>query len=136
MLRTSVFHLFYLSTSCLFLFFRRQTDEWENRRYNYVHFSNGSTNGHNVMCFKAEQTSLATLTLLDNHCSNCFCYCDEPGETSDRYFSLHAQTSNITANKYDRYIIYSAICASRSHSVAVSLSCDFSLFSALVCECF
>lgn len=58
-------------------------------------------NGHNVMCFKAEQTKLATLTLLEeNQCSNCFCYCDEPGDKSDRYFSLHAQTSNITANKY------------------------------------
>ncbi|XP_055324703.1 uncharacterized protein LOC129579086 [Sitodiplosis mosellana] len=75
-------------------------DEWENRRYNYVTFRNGSTNGHNVLCFKAEQTELATRSeRISNECSNCFCYCDEPGQKSDRYFSLKDVTSDIGANK-------------------------------------
>lgn len=77
-----------------------QRDEWENRRYNYVKFKNGSLNGHDVLCFKAEQTELASWSSwLVNTCSNCFCFCDEPGEKSDRYFSLREATSNINANK-------------------------------------
>lgn len=57
-------------------------------------------NGHNVLCFKAEQTQLSLETeRLTNECSNCFCLCDEPGEKSDRYFSLREVTSDIGANK-------------------------------------
>lgn len=33
-------------------------------------------------------------------CSNCFCYCDEPGPLSDRYFSLAEVVSNVYENKY------------------------------------
>lgn len=77
-----------------------QMDEWENRRYNYVTFKNGSMNGHNILCFKAEQTQLATMSeQLTNECGNCFCFCDEPGEKSDRYFSLKDVISDIDANK-------------------------------------
>ncbi len=32
------------------------------------------------------------------HCSYCLCKCDAPGETSDRYWSLKPQVSNMTAN--------------------------------------
>lgn len=72
----------------------------ENRRYNYVTFSNGTMNGHNVLCFKAEQTQLSSKTeQKTNECGNCFCLCDDLGENSDRYFSLREVTSDIGANK-------------------------------------
>lgn len=78
-----------------------QTDEIENRRYNFIKFKNGSMNGHDVMCFRAEKTELSVWsTWLINECSNCFCYCDEPGEKSDRYFSLREIVSDINENKY------------------------------------
>lgn len=77
-----------------------KADELENRRYNYVTFSNGTMNGHNVLCFKAEQMQLAIKSnQITNECDNCFCLCDEPGENSDRYFSLREVTSDISANK-------------------------------------
>lgn len=77
-----------------------QKDEWEKRRYNYVTFNNGSMNGHNVLCFKAEQMQLSTRSeRITNDCDNCFCFCDEPGGRSDRYFSLRELTSDIDANK-------------------------------------
>lgn len=97
-----IFFFFYLAFGRCFcgVLNIRQRDEWENRRYNYVIFGNGSINGHNVLCFKAEQTAFGFRSgRLTNECGNCFCLCDEPGEKSDRYFSLRDVTSDIGANK-------------------------------------
>lgn len=77
-----------------------QKDEWEKRRYNYVTFQNSSIDGHNLLCFKAEQSPLAVRPdEIPNECDNCFCFCDEPGRNSDRYISLREVTSDIQANK-------------------------------------
>lgn len=58
-------------------------------------------NGREILCFKAEQSTFSAWNDQQNHeCSQCFCFCDEPGENSDRYFSLHEVTADIDANKY------------------------------------
>lgn len=77
-----------------------QRDEMENRRYNFLRLNNGTLDGHDVMCFKAERSPLASWSSwLVNKCSNCFCFCDEPGDRSDRYFSLRNVVSDIYSNK-------------------------------------
>lgn len=41
-------------------------------------------------------------------CSQCFCYCDEPGLHSDRYFSLRPVLSDVTKNKCALCAVYTA----------------------------
>lgn len=95
-----------MNSKCHFL----QKDELENRRYNFLRLENGTLNGHDVMCFAAEKTELVSWnSWLVNTCSYCFCFCDEPGERSDRFFSLRDVVSDIYANKYDCLTIALAI---------------------------
>lgn len=64
-------------------------------------FSNGLMYGQDILCYDNEKTPLATWSgQLSSECGNCFCFCDESGEKSDRYFSLRDVTSDIAANKY------------------------------------
>lgn len=80
--------------------FTFQSDEPESRKYNFLKFDNGSMSGPDVLCFKAEQSRFAASRDSHNEeCSSCFCFCDEPGAASDRYFSLHEVTSDVDANK-------------------------------------
>lgn len=95
-----------LNLKSFFNFISSQNGERDNRRYNFVRFENGTQFGHDVMCFKAEKTTVQSwISWLEfGRCSTCFCYCDEPGEDSDRYFSLREMVSDVKANKSDLFL--------------------------------
>lgn len=68
-----------------------------NRRYNYVKYSNDEVLGKVKFC--PDKLPIKSWWRGLYHCSYCFCYCDEPGLFSDRYFSLREVTSDISLNK-------------------------------------
>ncbi|XP_071446967.1 uncharacterized protein [Hetaerina americana] len=59
-----------------------------NRKYNWITYKNGRKLGKGHYC----PTSVAVVdswwSWVVWHCSYCFCFCDQPGPKSDRYFSL------------------------------------------------
>jgi len=72
------------------------------RRYNYIQYDNGRVLGDN-RALEQTQCDLSkgraeSWTRWFVHCSNCFCYCDDP-TNSERHFSLHDVVSNIHKNK-------------------------------------
>ncbi|XP_031621010.1 uncharacterized protein LOC116339329 [Contarinia nasturtii] len=69
------------------------------RRYDYVRSSNGKTFGKYDNCLQTARVRSWRKSIWLNKCSNCFCYCDERSDKSDRYFSLHDVTANIQENR-------------------------------------
>ncbi|KAG4078126.1 hypothetical protein HA402_002177 [Bradysia odoriphaga] len=67
------------------------------RRYTNLKFDDGRTLGPNVCPNIARRSTSWNRWFV--HCSNCFCYCDEQGPKSDRYFSLHPVLSDTHRNK-------------------------------------
>lgn len=76
----------------------QENDTILDSRYNYVKFDSDVVwGGGEVFC--PEAVPVKGIFRWLSTCSYCFCYCDVPGPSSDRHFSLREVTSNIHANK-------------------------------------
>lgn len=69
-------------------------------RYKYLEYDDGNYFGGENKCQNFNVIRAESWWSWFVHCSNCFCYCDEPGLYSDRYISLRAVVSNTRENKY------------------------------------
>ncbi|XP_055324718.1 uncharacterized protein LOC129579094 [Sitodiplosis mosellana] len=74
-------------------------EESSARRYNFLEYDDGSALGGESNCNRLHVVRANSWWSWFVHCSNCFCYCDEPGIQSDRYFSLRSVVSNTNENK-------------------------------------
>ncbi|XP_041979506.1 uncharacterized protein LOC121733355 isoform X3 [Aricia agestis] len=70
-----------------------------NRRYEFIEYENGRVLGKPGHCRLGTTKVDSWWRWLFWHCSYCMCLCDEPGPTSDRYFSLWSSTSDVKNNK-------------------------------------
>lgn len=73
--------------------------EHSPRRYNFLKYDDGDVFGGGNECRNSNVIRTESWWSWLVHCSNCFCYCDEPGAYSDRYFSLRAIVSNTNENR-------------------------------------
>lgn len=69
-----------------------------DRRIDFIQLDSGEVLGDDKFC--PEKVHLKSWYHWLSSCSYCFCYCDAPGPTSDRHFSLREVVSNITENRY------------------------------------
>lgn len=68
-----------------------------DRRIDFIKLDSGEMLGDEKFC--PEKVHLKSWYYWLSTCSYCFCYCDAPGPTSDRHFSLREVVSNITENR-------------------------------------
>lgn len=78
--------------------FQQEDDSVLSRRYHYIRYSSGLLLGRGQFC--PEEVTLNSWGRWFVECSVCFCYCDNEGPFSDRYFSLREALSSISLNKY------------------------------------
>lgn len=72
-----------------------------SQRYKFIEYDDGRTIGGESDCNNWHTVRMESWWNWFVHCSNCFCYCEEPGEKdSDRFFSLRSAISNTKENKY------------------------------------
>ncbi|XP_017096761.2 uncharacterized protein [Drosophila bipectinata] len=70
------------------------------RRYEYIHYDDGTTlGGKSAGCKSKEKKADSWTRWLVMRCHYCFCLCDEPGPLSDRYFNLRASMSDFMRNR-------------------------------------
>ncbi|KAG4078152.1 hypothetical protein HA402_002204 [Bradysia odoriphaga] len=68
------------------------------RRFESLEYASGRTIGNPNLCH-IPKTKIHSWWRWFVRCSNCFCFCDEPSEKSDRYFSLQPALSDTNQNK-------------------------------------
>lgn len=75
-------------------------DENSVRRYKFLEYDDGRTVGGENNCNNLHTIRAESWWNWFVHCSNCFCYCEEHEDNSDRFFSLRPILSNTKENKY------------------------------------
>lgn len=69
------------------------------RRYDFIEYENGRVLGRPGHCSKGSTKVDSWWRWLFWHCSYCFCFCDDDGPRSDRFFSLRPAMAD-TANGF------------------------------------
>nr|CAH7755720.1 unnamed protein product [Callosobruchus chinensis] len=73
-------------------------DPSSGRRYEYIEYENGRVLGRKQVCTRGTTKVDSWWRWLFWHCSYCFCYCDEQGPNSDRYFNMRPVLANVENN--------------------------------------
>ncbi|VEN36573.1 unnamed protein product [Callosobruchus maculatus] len=73
-------------------------DPSSGRRYEYIEYENGRVLGRKQACTRGTTKVDSWWRWLFWHCSYCFCYCDEQGPNSDRYFNMRPVLANVENN--------------------------------------
>nr|CAI5866844.1 unnamed protein product [Callosobruchus analis] len=74
-------------------------DPSSGRRYEYIEYENGRVLGRKQACTRGTTKVDSWWRWLFWHCSYCFCYCDEQGPNSDRYFNMRPVLANVENNR-------------------------------------
>ncbi|XP_060523218.1 uncharacterized protein LOC132700114 [Cylas formicarius] len=69
------------------------------RRYEYIEYENGRVLGRKQGCARGTTKVDSWWRWLFWHCSYCFCFCDEQGPMSDRYFNMRPVFADIENNR-------------------------------------